>query len=99
MDERIHAWQCIGCGRIEAPQTCVGVCRDRGVVLVGLGEHQQALDEVQRLYVDLDRAQALLARIARTQPHDGRWEDAWRAFQVDARALLSAFEAADQARG
>ena len=26
--ERIVAWQCIGCGRLEGPQPCVGVCQD-----------------------------------------------------------------------
>jgi len=25
---RLNAWQCIGCGKIEAPQNCIGVCRD-----------------------------------------------------------------------
>ena len=34
MGDYIQAWQCIGCGKIEAPQTCVGVCRDRKILLV-----------------------------------------------------------------
>jgi hypothetical protein len=36
MGDYIQAWQCIGCGRIEAPQTCVGVCRDRKILRVGI---------------------------------------------------------------
>src|ERR1019366_9504969 len=32
--ERISAWQCIGCGRIEGPQPCVGVCQDKKVTFV-----------------------------------------------------------------
>jgi hypothetical protein len=27
--ERIKAWQCIGCGRIEGAQPCIGICEDR----------------------------------------------------------------------
>lgn len=98
-DGHVEAWQCIGCGRIEAPQTCIGVCRDRRIVLVAMEEHARALDEVQHRYVQLDQAQALLGRIAHTQPHDGRWEDAWRAYQSEARALLERWEATDRTRG
>ena len=38
MAEYIQAWQCIGCGKIEAPQPCIGVCRDRKVLFIGKGE-------------------------------------------------------------
>ena len=38
MAEYIQAWQCIGCGKIEAPQLCIGVCRDRKVLFIGKGE-------------------------------------------------------------
>ena len=34
MTEYVKAWQYIGCGKIEAPQTCVGICQDREVELV-----------------------------------------------------------------
>ena len=34
MSEYIKAWECIGCGRLEAQQTCLGVCEDRPVQLV-----------------------------------------------------------------
>jgi len=27
MTERMTAWQCIGCGRIEGAQPCVGICQ------------------------------------------------------------------------
>jgi hypothetical protein len=29
MSEPVWAWQCIHCGSIEAPQTCIGICRHR----------------------------------------------------------------------
>lgn len=43
MSDRVKAWQCIGCGRIEAPQTCIGICQDRKVEFVYAAEHQEAL--------------------------------------------------------
>jgi len=95
MGDYIQAWQCIGCGKIEAPQTCVGVCRDRKILLVGIDDHRQALDEVQRLYGQLEQAQAMLARLAHTTPHEGHWQDAWLAAQEQARRLLADWTAQD----
>ena len=89
-DAYIPAWQCIGCGRIESPQTCIGVCRDRKVMLVSMEGHRQALDEIQRLYGELEQARGLLSRIAHTTPRDGQWEASWRAFGEQARRLLDA---------
>ena len=88
MGDYIKAWQCIGCGKIEAPQTCIGVCRDRKVLLVGMDVHQQALDEIQRLYGEQEQLRAVLAKLAHTTPRDGQWEASWRALQEQARRLL-----------
>ena len=89
MGDYVQAWRCIGCGRIEAPQTCVGVCRDRRITLVGIDDHRGALDEVQRLYGQLEQARAILAHIAHTTPREGHWQGAWQAAQARARALLA----------
>jgi hypothetical protein len=72
MTEPIPAWQCIGCGRIEAPQTCIGVCQDRRVEFVYASEYAEteaelaavrsALETAERA---LDAAQAKLATILR----------------------------------
>jgi len=42
MTERIKAWQCIGCGRIDGPQNCIGICEDRKVEFVYAVEHDDA---------------------------------------------------------
>ncbi|MCC6535698.1 MAG: hypothetical protein IT531_24365 [Burkholderiales bacterium] len=42
MSDYVDAWQCIGCGRIEAPQNCIGVCQDRKVQFVYAGDYEQA---------------------------------------------------------
>ena len=44
MAETIKAWQCIGCGRVEADAQCPGICEDRlqreARALLGLAERQ-----------------------------------------------------------
>jgi hypothetical protein len=46
MNAYVKAWQCIGCGKIEAPQTCIGVCQDRKVEFVYAFEHEEALAQL-----------------------------------------------------
>jgi len=36
---RMVVWQCIGCGKIEGPQACIGVCQDRKVEMVYASVH------------------------------------------------------------
>ena len=87
MSEYIEAWQCIGCGKIEAPQPCIGVCRDRKILMVGKDEHQRVLDAMQEQRQQLLAAQAVLSQLAWSTPRDGQWESSWRALQLRARAL------------
>ena len=47
MNAYVKAWQCIGCGKIEAPQTCIGVCQDRKVEFVYAFEHEEALAQLK----------------------------------------------------
>lgn len=83
----VQAWQCIGCGRIEAPQPCIGVCQDRKVLLVGRAEHEAALAEVARLRASLAEASARLLRFEKAKPREGRWEQGWLALQTQVREL------------
>jgi hypothetical protein len=84
-EERVKAWQCIGCGRIEKPETCVGVCEFKKIELVYGFEHDQAL-EVQRERVA--RLEAIVSSLARITPREGEWERSWRALQAQAREAL-----------
>lgn len=90
MGDYIRAWQCIGCGKIEAPQTCIGVCQDRKVLLVSMHDHEEALAEIQRTYGQLQDLQAVLSRLAMSTPRPGQWESSYRALQDEARRLLAA---------
>ncbi len=81
--ERVAVWQCIGCGKIEAPQPCIGVCRDRKAELVhaedydALAAHAAALAAIAR-------------EIATITPREGEWERSYKALQQRARSALVA---------
>ena len=90
MDEAFKAWQCIGCGRIEAPQPCIGICQDRKVELVYASELVAAREEAQGAVQSSQALKALVRRLAWTTPHDGDWERSYRSLQQQARQLLQA---------
>jgi hypothetical protein len=87
MVDRITAWQCIGCGRIEAPQQCIGVCRDRKVEFVEADAHDA---EVQALRRQAEALFAVVRQIANTTPRKGECERTWQALQARARQALEA---------
>lgn len=84
--EVVKAWQCIGCGKIEAPQTCVGVCQDRRVEFVYAGEHTEIVATLERR---LDALEKLVRQIAYTTPRAGEWERSYRALGDQARRILA----------
>ena len=75
MGETITAWQCIGCGRVEADGRCIGICEDRPVRLVSAA--------------DYERLEAFVRRLASTRPRDGQWERTYLALQHQAKILLA----------
>lgn len=79
--ERIAGWRCIGCGKVDAPRPCVGVCQDRKVELVDAADYDALLARVREL-------EAALALIARVTPREDALPASWRALQERARALL-----------
>jgi hypothetical protein len=90
LPDTITAWQCIGCGRLESPQNCIGVCQDRKVEVVSAWDYAEvrgALDDAEARIAVLE---AFLRRLLRIVPHEGRWEDAYRALQSEARKLFGA---------
>lgn len=90
MTEYVKAWQCIGCGKIEAPQTCVGICQDRRVEFVYAFEHDEALAELERERRRAKAFGALVRQLASTTPHEEGWERSYRAMQAQARRILAA---------
>ena len=79
--EPIKVWQCIGCGKIDHPQPCIGVCRDQKAEMVFASDFRRAVDRVRALEV-------ILERIVHTTPRGGDWERSYRALQDQARRAL-----------
>lgn len=89
MSDRVKAWQCIGCGKIEAPQTCVGVCQDRKFEFVYASEHEEALARLTVAQTMIQALEAITRQLARTTPRTGEWEGSNRALQERARKVLA----------
>jgi hypothetical protein len=85
----ITAWQCVGCGRLEAPQNCIGVCQDRKVELVSAWDHAEVLVALEDANERIATLEALLSKLAHTTPREGAWKDSYSALQTQARNLLS----------
>jgi hypothetical protein len=85
----ITAWQCIGCGRLEAPQNCIGVCQDRKVDLVTAWDHAEALLALEDANERIAALKRVLAKLVRTTPREGAWRESWLALQTEARNVLA----------
>ena len=82
MTVRITAWQCIGCGKLDAPQPCIGFCEDRKVELVGGIAYDHAVARIEEL-------EGVVRMLAWATPRDGEWERSCRRLQEIARELLA----------
>ena len=68
LTERLQAWQCIGCGKIEAPQNCIGVCQDRKVDFVYADEYDNAIAKLELARQQVRAVTALVRQLAHTTP-------------------------------
>lgn len=91
----VKAWECTGCGRIEAPRPCLGICSDRAVELVHPDTYRDLQQRQARLERDHAQMRELVLRLARTTPRNGRWEAGYRALQRRAADLLDRLERHD----
>jgi hypothetical protein len=88
MIKRITAWQCIGCGRIEGAQPCVGICEDRRTDFVYASDHDEALTRLTLARRRTEALAAVVRQLAHTTPRDGECERTYRALQARARQAL-----------
>ena len=79
--ERIQGWRCIGCGKVDAPRPCIGVCTDKKIELVQAADYAALAWRVEEL-------EAALALIAHVTPKPDQLVTSWQALQARARALL-----------
>ena len=63
-EDYLNAWQCIGCGRIEAPQTHGCSCQDRRVQFVYAKDYEAALIRAEAS----ERALELVRKLASVTP-------------------------------
>lgn len=85
---RVSAWQCIGCGKVEAPQNCIGVCQDRKVEFVYASDYEAALAQIAHARQRVLELETLAHQIAWTTPRAGEWERSYRALQDKARRIF-----------
>ncbi|MCW5568418.1 MAG: hypothetical protein KIS84_09335 [Dokdonella sp.] len=99
MAERLMVWRCIGCGRIEGPQPCIGVCEDRKAELVNASDYDDALARLAAARARTQPLIALVRQLAGTTPREGEWESTYRALQARARETLRTLTADGDAHG
>ena len=83
MIETIEGWRCIGCGKVEAPRPCIGICTDKRVELVQAADYAELAWRVEQL-------EAALKLIASVTPKPEALEASWLALQQRARQVLDA---------
>ena len=87
--ETIKAWQCIGCGRLEAPANCVGICQDRKVELVGAWDYAEVVVALEGANERIAELESVLKRLVHITPREGTWKDSYLAMQAHARKILA----------
>jgi hypothetical protein len=88
MIEYMKAWQCIGCGKLDGPQDCIGICQDRKVELVYASDYDELSKQLAVVQADIAALAAQMRQIANTTPRNGEWERSYRALQDRARHAL-----------
>ena len=99
MTDYVKAWQCIGCGRIDAPQNCIGVCEYRKAEFVYASEYEEVVAQAVGLQRRADALEMLVRQLAATTPRKGEWERSYRALQEQARRALVALSGAQAETG
>ena len=87
--DTITAWQCIGCGRLEAPANCVGICQDRKVELVSSWDYAEMLVALEGASERIATLEAFLSKLAHTTPRADAWKNSYVALQAQARKVLA----------
>jgi len=87
LPDKIKAWQCIGCGRLEVPQDCIGVCEYKKVEIVSAQDYAEvhfALEQANERIAALER---IVSQLASVTPRGDAWKECYLALQTKARAL------------
>jgi hypothetical protein len=85
----ITTWACDSCGRIEAPQPCIGVCIRPETPMVTAAEHADVLEQAGAVAHELERLAPPVRQLAWVTPRSGRLAEAASAVQAAAQARLT----------
>lgn len=96
MAERIAAWQCIGCGRIEGAQPCVGICQDRKAEFVHASDYDEACGQLDLVRGRMQTLVAVVRQLACVTPRSGEWERTYHALQARAQQALRLLDESEQ---
>jgi hypothetical protein len=86
--EPFRAWLCTGCGRVEAPQACLGVCLRHPGEVVRADSHAEALARAADADRDARALRGLVRRLAFTTPREGHGDETVSAMREAALALV-----------
>jgi hypothetical protein len=93
MGDRLSALFCIGCGRVDIPEPCVGACDERVLDLVLAKECDAARTEIDNLTRNAASLRDLVTRLVSELPEPGApepdgWEQQLRTLRTRARSVL-----------
>jgi hypothetical protein len=83
----VTTWACSSCGRIEAPQPCIGVCVKPETPMVRAAQHGAVIERGTAARRELARLAPLVRRLAWVTPRAGQRERTERALMAQAREL------------
>lgn len=85
----ITGWWCAGCGNVDMPQPCIGVCVWRPAQWVSLALYERQLRVADPSLCAARSLRRFLARAATVTPHAGQWQRNWEALQAQAGTALA----------
>jgi hypothetical protein len=87
---RVATWACRTCGRIEAPQPCVGICVKNRTEMFAAADHDEILAAAADAHRRAEQLGALVRKLAWATPHRDQYARSHRALRTEAHKLLSA---------
>jgi hypothetical protein len=93
MSERLSALFCIGCGRVDVPEPCVGACDERMIDLVLAKEYESARVQAEDITRAVATLQDFISRLVSELPEPDApqaadWDDKLRGLRGQARSVL-----------
>ena len=84
----IEGWGCPRCGRVDAPQQCLGICIRRPGLVADVAEYREYAAQAQRS-AEVDRTLSAFAHlVGGVHPRPGQEQQTVESLKARARALL-----------